>query len=291
MGSLPILSTIYVGTCQLGNWEFESIRFNRRTWWKTVPWLCLVPYKSEINLMHVIRFPVWTTASIDGMIRLISLDSKHNFGKAVLIHGPIVVSMNALVPPILRRSLIGCRRSFACSCSSHRPISFSNREIRYHRYVRSAFFSSDRNTQDGVDKSFADIASLTRDDLKLAWNEVNGDNADKSVSSDIPGSEKGGKKLAIIYTCKVCNTRSAKKFTEQAYKNGLVMIRCPGCQNLHLIADRLGVFDDSSGGWDIQKYLESMGEKVKSVTNDNVLEVTLSDIVGPDIAKISKENK
>ena len=69
------------------------------------------------------------------------------------------------------------------------------------------------------------------------------------------------------------------------------MIRCPGCQNLHLIADRLGVFDDSPGGWDIQKYLESIGETVKSVTNDDVLEITMSDIIGNNASYSSKDKK
>eukprot|EP00816_Leptocylindrus_hargravesii_P004701 CAMPEP_0196820174 /NCGR_PEP_ID=MMETSP1362-20130617/74032_1 /TAXON_ID=163516 /ORGANISM="Leptocylindrus danicus, Strain CCMP1856" /LENGTH=126 /DNA_ID=CAMNT_0042198949 /DNA_START=233 /DNA_END=613 /DNA_ORIENTATION=+ len=109
--------------------------------------------------------------------------------------------------------------------------------------------------------------------------EVKGANNMKAQTlSDIPGSEKGGKKLAIIYTCKVCETRSAKKFTEQAHRNGLVMVRCPGCQNLHLIADNLGVFEDTS--WNIESYLEQMGDRVVAVTDDNVLELTMRDVLG-----------
>uniref|UniRef100_A0A7S1D0K7 DNL-type domain-containing protein n=1 Tax=Cyclophora tenuis TaxID=216820 RepID=A0A7S1D0K7_CYCTE len=102
----------------------------------------------------------------------------------------------------------------------------------------------------------------------------------KLVTPTIPGTQKGGKKLAVIYTCKVCDTRSAKQFSEQAYRHGVVLVRCPGCDNLHLIADRLGFFEDES--WDVENALAKAGETVKTVTHDNVLEVTLRDVIGND---------
>ena len=100
----------------------------------------------------------------------------------------------------------------------------------------------------------------------------------------IPGAQSGGKKLAIVYTCKVCETRSIKQFSEHSYENGVVLVRCPGCENLHLIADRLGMFEgsDDGTGWDIQKALARMGENVNVVNNDNVLEMSVEDLVGKD---------
>jgi len=109
----------------------------------------------------------------------------------------------------------------------------------------------------------------------------------------IPGAQAGGKKLAIVYTCKVCNTRSIKQFSEHSYQNGVVLVKCPGCQNLHLIADRLGWFEDQNPdgtGWDIQSALEKLGEHVNVVNNDNVLELSIEDLVGGKVVAANDDD-
>ena len=110
---------------------------------------------------------------------------------------------------------------------------------------------------------------------------VVGDNTEENEAS-IPGAQKGGRKLAIVYTCTICETRSVKQFTEHAYNNGVVIVQCPGCQNRHLIADNLGFFEDAEGGWNIEKALSEIGENVQMVNNDNVLELSVEDIYGAE---------
>jgi mitochondrial protein import protein ZIM17 len=84
--------------------------------------------------------------------------------------------------------------------------------------------------------------------------------------------------MVIVFTCKVCETRAAKSFSRRAYDHGVVLVRCPGCENLHLVADRLGYFEDES--WDLEKFLKESGGKVKAVNDDTVLELTPTDMVG-----------
>lgn len=85
--------------------------------------------------------------------------------------------------------------------------------------------------------------------------------------------------MILMYTCKVCDTRSARKISKQSYEKGVVVVRCAGCSSLHLIADHLGIFENP--GWDINKFLlEKEGQGVKYVNEENVIELNMEDVVG-----------
>lgn len=132
-----------------------------------------------------------------------------------------------------------------------------------------------------------------------------------------PGAQHGGDKMAIVFTCRVCNTRTGKTMTkvrhtppfiatpapapllgngvwlpredrltraappQQAYHHGVVLARCPGCDNLHLIADRLGWFEEEST--DIMDIIRKRGEEAKFVrSEEDLLELALEDVAGAD---------
>ncbi|CAM8958114.1 unnamed protein product [Rhodiola kirilowii] len=82
--------------------------------------------------------------------------------------------------------------------------------------------------------------------------------------------------LAAMFTCKVCETRSIKTFCRESYEKGVVVARCAGCNNLHLLADRLGWFGQPGS---IEDLLAARGEEVKKGSVDT-LSLTLEDLAG-----------
>lgn len=75
------------------------------------------------------------------------------------------------------------------------------------------------------------------------------------------------KKMQMIYTCKVCSTRNSQTLSKLAYTKGVVIVRCSGCQNNHLVADNLGWFRDNKVN--IEDILREKGETVQRVSLGN----------------------
>lgn len=128
-----------------------------------------------------------------------------------------------------------------------------------------------------------DVENSEADTLKLSPNP---DNLATSVSvndtSSVQFSAKSSLKtssrhdLAMIFTCKVCETRSIKTVCRESYEKGVVVARCGGCNNLHLIADHLGWFGEPGS---VEDFLATRGEEVKRGSIDT-LNLTLEDLAG-----------
>jgi mitochondrial protein import protein ZIM17 len=81
---------------------------------------------------------------------------------------------------------------------------------------------------------------------------------------------------AMFFTCNKCSNRSGKTFSKDSYEKGVVLIRCDGCSNLHLVADNLGWFRDEPVN--IETILKSKNEQVHRLDNaSQVLEFIKED--------------
>lgn len=71
------------------------------------------------------------------------------------------------------------------------------------------------------------------------------------------------KKMKLVYTCKVCQTRNSNMISKLSYKQGVIIVKCAGCDNNHLIADNLGWFKDQKTN--IEDLMKEKGEDVRRV--------------------------
>ena len=83
-------------------------------------------------------------------------------------------------------------------------------------------------------------------------------------TSNFTGPKYGHHMLHMFFTCRVCNTRGRKSFTRGAYETGVVLVRCEGCRNRHVIADQLGWFGEKGN---IEDILKEKSEKVIRVSD------------------------
>lgn len=122
------------------------------------------------------------------------------------------------------------------------------------------------------------VTSAIQTPIPVSAQTSDSESAQVTLNLDnIPGMQTAGEKYVIMFTCNICETRSARKISKKAYNTGVVICRCEKCKNLHLIADRMGVFEDDS--WDIQKNMIKLleQENINIKKDGDLLEVTEND--------------
>lgn len=76
--------------------------------------------------------------------------------------------------------------------------------------------------------------------------------------------------------------------TQLAYNTGVVMVRCYGCDNLHLIADRLNWFDE--GSVDVHDLIARYGSAEEAAASDGSVKTSLQ-LTPADIEVLNREIK
>ncbi|VWU49426.1 zinc finger protein, putative [Hepatocystis sp. ex Piliocolobus tephrosceles] len=142
--------------------------------------------------------------------------------------------------------------------------------------------SSDSDTSDNITKNknnntekqfTTNIIQINNTNKTLGETEEVGEkNKFKGLVENEEDKPRVKEYMVLMFTCNICNKRSAKKFSKQAYNNGVVIVRCPKCESLHLISDQLGWFQE--GKTNIEQILKEKGEEViKKFSYNNLLEV------------------
>ncbi|XP_057794716.1 uncharacterized protein LOC131011001 [Salvia miltiorrhiza] len=148
------------------------------------------------------------------------------------------------------------------------PSSFSRNYEQYTRGFQSLSEASVQNPSENgscSDQSTSRcVSSLTTDEAAVKH----------QVKSKLKVSERHD--LVMMFTCKVCDTRNLKTACRESYDKGVVVARCNGCDNLHLIADRLGWFGEPSS---VEEFLAARGEEVKKGSAET-MNLTLEDLAG-----------
>lgn len=156
-------------------------------------------------------------------------------------------------------------------------INFSN-EIGISNVIQTSTFLSISEQQNF--KNFPRFFSKTN--FNLDKNTSNSENNKVKIDTE---------KFLIGFTCKKCNKRSYKLISKKSYYEGVVIIRCDQCKNLHLIADHLGWYDSMNKFGTIEDYFKRQknGTTDKTVIRKDLKQLTQTE--QNDVIEFLKEEQ
>jgi protein import protein ZIM17 len=177
---------------------------------------------------------------------------------------------------LLLLRLIGVTKSFSfCSFFlNHHPLSAFLRLSSSQRRHTTTYLYSHEDDDDAEDTLPRGIPQLpaTLSSPPSSTSTVNATTTTAFV----------GTKLQLQYTCQICETRNVHQVSRVAYRQGIVIAQCRGCENQHLIADHhWGGFtsrrrsanngtstdsDDANTINDIETYFQQQGKSVHRVS-------------------------
>eukprot|EP00584_Thalassiosira_punctigera_P019403 CAMPEP_0172553714 /NCGR_PEP_ID=MMETSP1067-20121228/51389_1 /TAXON_ID=265564 ORGANISM="Thalassiosira punctigera, Strain Tpunct2005C2" /NCGR_SAMPLE_ID=MMETSP1067 /ASSEMBLY_ACC=CAM_ASM_000444 /LENGTH=260 /DNA_ID=CAMNT_0013341937 /DNA_START=121 /DNA_END=903 /DNA_ORIENTATION=+ len=188
--------------------------------------------------------------------------------------------------------MLSAQISVSSAFLSTNPSSIRSTHVVDHRDIRGT--SSSRYAADN-DSGNGDSEHPKEDGLALPpigassfWDRPQDEdtnvNAFENSDLALPKSGKNPKKNGIViskhahlvspkfqlqYTCKICSYRNSHTVTRMAYRKGVVIAMCKGCQTKHWIADHLGWsnhvggFDFDNGERDIEMYMENRDHEAR----------------------------
>lgn len=120
---------------------------------------------------------------------------------------------------------------------------------KYHCFAqltqRPSFYFCDKKSESNLAISEAPQVKVSTAKIGEEEVELVQTKGSISIMDRVPGVKADNGELYVLsFTCTKCDTKSIRSFTKHAYHKGVVLVRCGGCENIHLVADNIGWFED-----------------------------------------------
>ncbi|XP_954303.1 uncharacterized protein TA20720 [Theileria annulata] len=128
----------------------------------------------------------------------------------------------------------------------------------FHSFTSESNNKSINNTNSSTDNKCDNTTTSS------STNTHNNNNNLECIESNIKND-----RYIAVFTCNICNNRTAKSFSKQAYHHGIVYVKCESCNSrkllliiIHLISDQLGWFGEKQN---IEEILLKKGQEVSKM--------------------------